>query len=95
MDSLKQTEKIVNISKVLSDSNRLEIIKLLSKRPMCVHAIVHHLNISQPAVSKHLKLLTNTGLLVSEKKGMYVHYSLKKEILLNHLKSIEKVIQES
>lgn len=95
MDSLKQTEKIVNISKVLSDSNRLEIIKLLSKRPMCVHAIVHHLNISQPAVSKHLKLLTNTGLLVSEKKGMYVHYSLKKEILLNHLKDISKIVQES
>jgi ArsR family transcriptional regulator, arsenate/arsenite/antimonite-responsive transcriptional repressor len=95
MDSLKHTQKIVKISKVLSDPNRLEIIKLLSERPMCVHAIVHHLNISQPAVSKHLKLLTDTGLLVSEKKGMYVHYSLKKEILLNHLKDISKIVQES
>lgn len=95
MDSLKQTEKIVRILKALTDSNRIKIIKLLGKRPMCVHAIVHHLNISQPAVSKHLKQLADAGLLVSEKKGMYVHYSLKKEILLNYLKSIEKFIQES
>jgi len=92
MDSLKQTEKIVKISKVLSDSNRMEIIKLLNKRSMCVHAIVCHLNISQPAVSKHLKQLADIGLLVSEKKGMYVHYSLKKEILLNYLNDIEKIV---
>ncbi|MFW6273079.1 MAG: ArsR/SmtB family transcription factor [bacterium] len=95
MDNLKKAKETIRVLRAMADFNRLKIITLLSKRPMCVHAIVHHLNISQPAVSKHLKLLTDAGLLVSEKKGMYVHYSLKRDRLLYHFKNIEKIIKES
>jgi ArsR family transcriptional regulator len=75
-------QEVIKVFKTLSDPNRMKIIKILTFGPKCVHAIVRELKISQPAVSKHLKILTDSKLLESEKKGMYVHYSLNKDVLI-------------
>ncbi|OIO62435.1 hypothetical protein AUJ83_02995 [Candidatus Woesearchaeota archaeon CG1_02_33_12] len=87
-------EETVKIAKMLGDSNRLKIIELLSKTSLCVHAIVRNLNISQPAVSKHLKLLVDAGILNSEKKGMHVHYTFVKDTFEKHRINLEKIIKK-
>jgi ArsR family transcriptional regulator, arsenate/arsenite/antimonite-responsive transcriptional repressor len=87
-------EETVKIAKLLGDSNRLKIIQLLSKQSLCVHAIVNYLNISQPAVSKHLKLLVDAGILSSEKKGMFVHYSFKKDAFEKYKINLDKIIKK-
>lgn len=67
--------------KALSDDTRLRILKLLWKSPHCTKQLAPVLGISEAAVSKQLKLLTESGFTSSERKGNYLFYSVKKEAL--------------
>ena len=69
-------EHIVRTFKALSSDVRLEILSLLAEGPLCVNALVSRLNVSQPAVSQHLKILENAGLVKGSKMGYRVHYSI-------------------
>jgi ArsR family transcriptional regulator len=69
-------EELALLHKALSASVRLEILRLLAERPLCVNAITGFLKISQPAVSQHLAVLKRAGLVRGEKSGYMVHYSL-------------------
>jgi ArsR family transcriptional regulator, arsenate/arsenite/antimonite-responsive transcriptional repressor len=60
----------------LSDPNRIKIVKLLQQKMMCVCELQCALQISQPNVSKHLKILEDAGLLESQKEGLWVNYYL-------------------
>jgi len=51
----------IKVMKALSDPNRVKIIKMLQHKIMCVCEMQKALNVSQPAVSKHLKLLEDAG----------------------------------
>lgn len=72
-------QKLAKVFKALSDTNRLKIFILLSKRTLCVNALVNHLAISQSAVSQHLRVLREAGLVNSEKRGYWMHYSANKQ----------------
>ena len=69
-------EGSVKTLKALSNEARLMIVRFLSKQPMCVNALACRLGISQPAVSQHLKVLENAGLVRGDKQGYWVHYRL-------------------
>jgi len=64
----------IKVTKALSDPNRVEIIKMLQQRAMFVSEVQAALGISQPAVSKHLKVLENAGLVSFHKEGAWVSY---------------------
>lgn len=64
----------VKVMKALSDPARVKIIKMLQRRTMCVCEIKEALDISQPSVSKHLKLLEDAGLVEHRKNGLWVEY---------------------
>jgi ArsR family transcriptional regulator, arsenate/arsenite/antimonite-responsive transcriptional repressor len=66
----------IRVMKALSDKNRIKILKMLQNRSMCVCEIQEALKISQPAVSKHLKLLEDAGLVDFKKDGLWVNYHL-------------------
>lgn len=73
----KQTYiKKAEIFKVLSDANRLQIIDMLSCGEMCACKILEKFNITQPTLSHHLKVLTDSGLLTSRKEANWIHYKL-------------------
>ena len=72
-------EELSRVFKALSDSNRLEILILLSRRTLCVNALVKCLGVSQPAVSQHLRVLREAGLVNAERRGYWMHYSANKE----------------
>lgn len=72
-------QELTKVFKALSDSNRLKIFTLLSRRTLCVNALVRCLNISQPAVSQHLRVLREADLIKVEKRGYWMHYSANKE----------------
>ena len=67
MEKQKYVEK-AEIFKVLSDSNRLQIIDMLSCGEMCVCKILEKFNITQPTLSHHLKVLSDTGILLQRKE---------------------------
>ena len=69
-------QSFIRVMKALSDPNRVKIIKLLQQRDLCVCELRAALAISQPSVSKHLKILEDAGLVTSSKDGLYVNYRL-------------------
>ena len=70
---MKQFTKVM---KALSDPNRVKIIKLLQQKVMCVCELQGALDIAQPSVSKHLKILEEAGLVEYRKEGLWVNYYL-------------------
>ena len=64
------------VMKAFSDPNRVKIIKMLQRKAMCVCELQAALNISQPSVSKHLKILESAGAVTFQKEGLWVNYYL-------------------
>ena len=60
----------------LSDPIRLEIVPYLRDGEKCVCEIVPHLNLIQPLVSRHLKILKDTGIVRCRKDGTKRMYSI-------------------
>ncbi len=69
-------KEFIKVMKALSDPNRVKLLKMLQGRVMCVCEIQAALEIAQPTVSKHLKILEDAGLVGREKDGLWVNYSL-------------------
>lgn len=67
--------------KALSDETRLNIINLLSTEPLCACDILESFNISQPTLSYHMNLLSESGLVSAKRDGKWMYYSLNKEQL--------------
>lgn len=67
------------VFKVLSDPTRLKIINALLLSEMCVCDIAALLNMSQPAISHHLKSLRQTRLIKYRRDGKIAYYSLADE----------------
>ena len=66
----------IKVMKALSDPNRVKILKLLQQKTMCVCELQGALQISQPSVSKALKMLEEAGLVEYKKEGLWVNYYL-------------------
>ncbi len=64
------------ICKALSDPNRLRIIQLLTYGERCGCELLEQLQITQPTLSHHMKMLENCGLVSTRKKAKWNHYSL-------------------
>lgn len=60
--------------KVLSDINRLRILKMLQTKPLCVCEITNVLELATSTVSQHLKILKEYGFILEEKDGKWVNY---------------------
>ncbi len=69
-------EELTSCLKIISDPTRLLIIKLVEKRTFCVCQLVDMLNMSQPAVSQHLRKLKQAGLINEERRGQWRFFSL-------------------
>ncbi|MGD8545962.1 MAG: metalloregulator ArsR/SmtB family transcription factor [Candidatus Bathyarchaeota archaeon] len=65
-----------NLFKALSDENRLKILKLLELREMCVCELMIALDMTQPNISHHLRILENQDIVHHRKKGKWTYYSL-------------------
>lgn len=62
--------------KALSDPTRREILKMLSVKDLTAGDIADAFDMTKPSISHHLSILKNSDLVISEKKGQYVEYSL-------------------
>lgn len=69
-------EQTASLFQMISDSTRLKILWLLCHSEDCVINIAAAIDMSSPAVSHHLRLLKNAGLIVSRKEGKETYYTL-------------------
>lgn len=74
-------QKITCICRALGDINRLNIIQTLTGDEKCACYILEEFDITQPTLSHHMKVLCESGLVVSRKEGRWHYYRLNRETL--------------
>ena len=78
---MKAARKLSEVFQVLSAPARVRILLMLKKGPLCVGALCMRLGITQSAVSQHLRVLRQAGLVATEKRGAFVHYHIDEKNL--------------
>jgi ArsR family transcriptional regulator, arsenate/arsenite/antimonite-responsive transcriptional repressor len=79
-----EAEALAATLRVIADPARLRLISFIAAQPgseACVCNLTAPVGLSQPTVSHHLKLLHDSGILDRERRGRWVHYSLRPEAL--------------
>jgi ArsR family transcriptional regulator len=73
------------IFEALASLPRRKILAYLAETGLTAGEIAERFEMSKPAVSKHLQILENAGLISGEKRGQFVHYTLVRDNLANTL----------
>lgn len=79
--------------KALSDPNRIRIVEMLADGEKCACRFLDGMELSQPTLSHHMKVLIEAGLVRSRKEGKWVYYRLNRDNLravAGHLLSISE-----
>lgn len=86
-------KKAEKIAKALADPNRLTILKEIRKQKDCVYCIDLNnlLDLSQPSVSHHMKLLTDAELILTSKEGRNVKYRLNDQMMDEYIQFLESL----
>lgn len=71
---MNQEEQMARLFQIFSVTSRIRILNLIRERALCVSALSRALNITPAAVSQHLRVLRDAGLVTAEKRGYFVHY---------------------
>lgn len=79
--------KFEKISRALSDASRIAILQQFKKRKNCLYCseVQDMLDLTQPSISHHLKQLVDAGLLLPEKEGRNLKYSLNQDVLNDYI----------
>ena len=86
-------ESAVKIAGALSVESRVQILFLLRNHPLCVGAITQRLGITQGAVSQHLRVLKEAGLVTLERRGQFMHYSLNRKTIQQYREMVTELLE--
>jgi DNA-binding transcriptional ArsR family regulator len=97
---MDEIDKLADIFKALSDPTRLRLVKLLNDchpgickgGPLCVNALAQQLGVTQPAVSQHLRILRQAGLVRGARHGAFMHYSLDPDGLERYKAALQETL---
>jgi ArsR family transcriptional regulator len=82
--SRQQAESVSPLLKALADPVRLRLLSLVASHEggeACVCDLSDAFDLSQPTISHHLKVLHESGLLDRSKRGVWVYYKVRSEVL--------------
>jgi len=82
------TEKFAKFFKVLSDPNRIEILKLLSQRSWFGQELAEQLNITPATISYHMSFLQKIGAVTFNRADNRSYYTLNNSKLIKHFEEI-------
>lgn len=89
---MKDSRRLARMLKALAVPARVRIVQLLKERALCVGAMTARLEVTQGAVSQHLRILRDAGLVVDERRGYYVHYRLNERTLAGWRKAMGELL---
>lgn len=72
-------KRIAAIFKAFCDENRIKILQLLSTGEKCACKLLEKLDVTQPTLSHHMKILCDSGVVEGRKDGKWMHYSISQE----------------
>ncbi|WP_298481666.1 metalloregulator ArsR/SmtB family transcription factor [uncultured Ruminococcus sp.] len=73
------SKKTAVIFKAFCDENRIKILQLLQSGEKCACMLLEEMNITQPTLSHHMKILCDSGIVEGRKEGKWMHYSISSE----------------
>lgn len=87
-------KEIARMGKGLSNENRFRILEAIMKRSRTVGQIAKQVNLPQPAVSQHLKVLKSANLVEDARSGQKVRYALNVAYMASLLKKLATNLPE-
>jgi len=88
-------EHLLPFFKAFADETRLRLLALLLTQDLCGRALAQRLGISDAAVSQHLRVLKEAGLVEGEKRGYWIHYSVHNQALERIIRELEWMTRQS
>ncbi len=79
-----------DVFQAIADPTRREIINMIAQESLNLNAIADNFDVSRPAISKHIKILTECELIKQEQKGREIYYQLE----IEKMKEIDKWIEQ-
>jgi len=87
----KIQDSLARLFKLLGDPNRMRILFVIGKEKKSVSEIMAKTSLSQTLVSFHLRPLRESGIVVTERKGPFIYYSVSEPVLIDLLISLSGV----
>ena len=72
-------KRMAAMFKAFADENRIQILELLRDGERCACRLLEEMNITQPTLSHHMKILCDSGIVVGRKEGKWMHYSISED----------------
>lgn len=85
------TSEYISVFKALGNETRFLIFRLLTQKKLCACELLANLNITQPTLSHHMKVLIDAGIVLYEIKGKWTYYELNMNII-NEIQDLFKDI---
>lgn len=84
-----------DVCSALADPRRILLLYAISDKPRNVSELAHELGISQPAASRHLKVLRDRGMVQANRQGTSVEYKIADRRLIMALDTLRDVLRDS
>ena len=72
-------KKTATVFKAFCDENRIRILDMLSTGEKCACRLLEEIDVTQPTLSHHMKILCDSGIVVGRKEGKWTHYSISQK----------------
>jgi ArsR family transcriptional regulator len=90
-----QYEQTARIFKAFCDENRLMVLELLRDGEKCANSLLEELLITQSTLSHHMKILCESGIVMSRKQGKWTYYSLSPNGYRDARDQLERIMLRS
>jgi DNA-binding transcriptional ArsR family regulator len=91
---MEEAKELARICRTLGVEARVAIIQLLKHRVLCVGALSRFLGLTSGAISQHLRILRDAGLVEPERRGYFVHYRINHHILEKWKMAMEQFLEK-
>ncbi len=83
------------IFKAFCDENRIRILEMLKTGEKCGCKLLEELNVTQPTLSHHMKILCDSGIVEGRKEGKWMHYKISMDGRNTALKLLKEITEEN
>ncbi|MBR1823714.1 MAG: winged helix-turn-helix transcriptional regulator [Ruminococcus sp.] len=88
----KSNKEFAVIFKALGDERRIQLLKLLKSGEQCACKLQESMELSQPTLSHHMKILCESGLVDARKEGKWMYYSISSSGAVTAIKCLAQLM---
>ena len=90
---MTDSERLARMFKLMSVNTRVRMIQVLKRRSLCVNALARSLELTPAAISQHLRVLRDAGIVTAHKQGYFVHYRINEKALARWRETADRLLR--